>query len=205
MRAASAVRAKYVAPPQYATEPLTAVGAARLTQLAEENQQLRALLSLQSATPLHSIPAEVIGRNNLPWEGNLLIGKGTAEGVTPHMVALVPDGVLGQVIAVSAHTAEILPLTDPAGGIPAMIARTKAPGVLKGDGEGRCQLLYLTGDADVAAGDAVITSGLGLIFPRGFPLGRITTVTSNATLSSRIATVQPAVNPATVMFVLLVK
>ena len=191
--------------PQYAVTPLTAVGMERLRQLEEENRQLRAALGLRDRFPTRALAAEVIGRNNVPWEGNLLIGKGSADGVLPHMVAVVPDGVLGQVAEVSAHLAKIMLVTDTASGLPAMTVRTQAPGVVKGDGTGQCRLLYLDGNADVLPGDRVITSGLGLVFPRGLPIGEVTGVTSNATLSSRIAAVTPTVDPTKVEFVVLVK
>lgn len=184
---------------------MTAVGEARLRQLEEENRELRAALALRDRLPTRAITAEVIGRSLLPWEGNLLLGIGAADGVEPHMVALTPDGVLGQVTTVTAHTAEILPLTDPQSGIAAMTERTKSPGVLKGDRDGKCQLNYLSGDADVKPGDRVLTSGLGEYFARGLPLGAISEVTNNTTLSSRIATITPTVNPATVVLVVLVK
>jgi len=204
LRAAASVRKRVVPAPQYAFKPLTAVGLERLRQLEAENSQLRATLELRERFSTHAIVAEVIGRNSVPWEGNLLIGKGSADGVQPHMVAVVPDGVVGQVAEVSAHLAKIMLITDTVSGVPAMLARTQAPGVVKGDGGGMCRLLYLDGNADVLAGDRVITSGLGVIFPRGLPIGTVRAVTSNATLSSRSAVIIPAVDLARVEFVVLV-
>lgn len=205
LRIAANVRRQLEPAPQYAVTPLTAVGMERLRQLEEDNRQLRAVLNVRDRLPTRAMVAEVIGRNNVPWEGNLLIGKGSADGVVPHMVAVVPDGVLGQVAEVSTHLAKIMLITDTVSGVPAMIARTRAPGVVKGDGAGKCRLLYLGGDADILPGDRVITSGLGLIFPCGLPIGTVTAIASNATLSSRIAAISPVVDPARVEFVVLVK
>ncbi len=205
LRFTAGVRRRVTPAPQYAVTPMTAVGMERLRQLEEDNRQLRTVLGLYERFPTHAVVAEVIGRNNVPWAGNLLIGKGSADGVLPHMVAVVPDGVLGQVAEVSAHVAKILLITDTVSGIPAMTVRTRTPGVVKGDGTGKCRLLYLSGDADVLPGDRVITSGLGVIFPRGLPIGAVTAVTSNTTMSSRIAAISPTVDPARVEFVVLVK
>lgn len=205
LRLAASVRRRVTPAPQYAVTPLTAVGMERLRQLAEENRQLRATLGMSERFPTRALVAEVIGRNSVPWEGNLLIGKGSADGVAPHMVAVVPDGVLGQVVEVSTHLAKILLVTDTVSGIPAMTARRRTPGVVKGDGAGQCRLLYLSGDADILPGDRVITSGLGLIYPSGLPIGVVTAVTSNATVSSRIAAISPTVDPARVEFVVLIK
>ena len=192
---------------RYQTDPQTAVGAARLAQLAEENRALRATLQLRDSLPQGGLAAEIVGRNNVPWQGNLLIDKGDADGVAAQMVVLTPDGVLGQIGSVTPHTATILPLTatERESGIPAMTARTKSPGILKGGAGGACQLVYLSGELDVQPGDDVVTSGLGEIFPKGLPLGRVTKVTADPSLTSRTAAVQPAADPARAEMVVLVK
>jgi rod shape-determining protein MreC len=135
----------------------------------------------------------------------LELGKGAADGVRPHMVVLSPDGVLGQVLGVTPHTARVLLLTDSQSGIGAMTERTHAVGVLKGSNDGSCHLYYLSGQEDVHAGDNVVTSGLSLIFPPGLPLGRVTAVTRNPSISSRIATVQTAADPADTRLVIVMK
>ncbi|HEY3376443.1 MAG TPA: rod shape-determining protein MreC [Armatimonadota bacterium] len=208
LRMGGAVRNALAPNPQYALDPtqqLPAVGMARLQQLETENQQLRALLALRSAVPTGAIPAEVIGRSSNPWQGYLLLGKGSADGVAPHMIALTPAGVLGQVATVTAHEAEVMLLTDPASGIGALLARARETGVLKGFQHGQCRMIYLSEHADVRAGDLVVTSGLGAYYPKGFPLGAVLSVSDDPALSSRVAIVAPAANPATVEMVLLTK
>ena len=191
--------------PLAATAPLTATGLAELNQLKEDNRRLRALLKLRNSLPQDGRAAEIVGRNNVPWQGQLILAQGAADGVELQMVALTPAGVLGQVDSVTAHAATLLPLTDHASGIGAMIERTKACGVLKGIGTDHCQLVDLSGQSDVQEGDRVLTSGLGQIFPKGLPLGRVTGVIRDPLLSSRTATVKPAADPVTAEMVLLVK
>lgn len=200
VRAAGSLRNRLTPGPQYQTQPATAVGLARLRALEAENARLRALLALRDTQPAGAVAAEIIGR-----EGYLLVGSGSADGVAPRMVALTPDGVLGQVVSVTPHTARILPLTDRDSGIGAITARTHATGVVKGTGGAICQLQYLDGGDDVHAGDQVLTSGLGAIFPRGLPLGTITAVTRDAALSTRTATLTPAVNPHMAEMVVLLQ
>lgn len=191
--------------PPAPVDPLTPVSLARLRAVEDENRQLRAVLALRDHLPTGAVAAEVTARHDVPWLGTLLIDKGRADGVAPRMVALAPEGVVGMVLEVSPHTAKILPLTDPACSMGAMSERTKAPGVLKGERDGRCRLVYLTGQADVRPDDTVISSGLGGIVPKGLPLGRILSVRSDPTLSSREATVQPAVDVSTLEMVVLVQ
>ncbi len=208
MRLATAVHNQVVAPPPSPLDPvhqLPRVGMERLTELEAENQQLRALLKLQSSLPKCAIAADVIGRSINPWQDSLRLGAGAADGVTPHMVALTPDGVLGQVLRVSDSQSELLLLTDRASGVGGMIARTQETGVLKGAQNGLCQLVYLSDKSIVQIGDEVVTSGLSDYFPKGLPLGKVLSITDDPALSSRTAVVMPATNPTTVQMVVLTK
>ncbi|HEX2949721.1 MAG TPA: rod shape-determining protein MreC [Armatimonadota bacterium] len=205
IRIAGAVRNTVSPDPQYTADPLPPVGMERLQQLEYENQQLRAVLDLRQRVSGTPIAAEVIGRGINPWQGYLILDKGQAEKVEPHMIVLTPDGVLGQVATVTAHTAEVLLLTDRASGIGAMIERTRETGVLKGGQSGQCQLVYLADQAVIQAGDMVVTSGLGEFYPKGLPLGKVVSVQDDHSLSSRTAVVAPAANSSTVEMVLLTK
>jgi rod shape-determining protein MreC len=99
----------------------------------------------------------------------------------------------------------VLPLTDAASGIGAVTTRGHALGVLKGHRGGKCRVLYLSSQADIKPGDAVVTSGLGSIFPRGLLLGTVESVASDPAIAARTAVVKPAANPAAAQIVVLVK
>lgn len=193
-----------LAPGGQAISVPTPVGQARQQQLELENRQLRDLLHLQASLPSPAIAAQVIGRSISPWQQFLTLDKGRMQGLAPRMVVLTPHGVLGQITAVTAHTATVLPLTDRASGIGAMAARGRAAGVLKGTGGTHCRMLYLSGQADIAVGDAVITSGFGHVFPKGYPLGSVTTVHPDPAMSTRVATIRPAADPATAEWVVVI-
>jgi len=217
VRAAGELRNDLAHDPAYPAEPLSAVGRGRLRALEEENRRLRALLALRDQLPSGTLAAEVIGWPRAPWQGNLTIDKGAKEGVTTRMVAVTPEGVVGKVVTVDAHTAGILPLTDAASGIGALLERTHTPGLLQGGRDGLCLLDHLPGTADVQAGDLVVTSGLGSIVPqlttsapnspfaKGLPLGRVTEVTRDPAIAARVAVVQPAVDLGRVEMVVLVR
>ena len=117
LRLAGDLRNRLLPDPPAATGLLTATGLARLRALEDENSRLRALLALRDARPAGAVAAEVIGRSRVPWQGYVIVDKGTADGVGERMVALTPDGVLGQVASATPHTATVLPLTDRASGI----------------------------------------------------------------------------------------
>lgn len=184
---------------------LPAVGIARLNEVEAENERLRTLLDLRSTLPDGAIAADVIGRSNNPWQGHLLLGKGAKAGITPHMVVLSPDGVIGQIAVVTPHTAQVLLLTDPASGIGAMLSRTQETGVLKGYTDGRCQMVYLSDQSVVQQGDLVVTSGLSDFFPKGLPLGKVISVKEDPSLSSRTAIVEPVASPSRTDLVIVTK
>jgi len=217
VRVAGGLRNTMTPDQSFTTVPLSEVARARLRALEEENRRLRQLLELRNQLPAGKLVAEVIGRRRDAWQGHLIIDKGAKDGVTTRMVAVTPEGVVGKVVNASAHSADIMPLTDTASGIGAQVERAKTPGLLRGGRDGMCVLDHLPGTADVRAGDLVVTSGLGSIVPKlatpapgspfanGLPLGRITEITRDPAISSRIAIVQPAVDLARVEMVVLIQ
>jgi rod shape-determining protein MreC len=162
-----------------------------LSQLAEENQRLRGLLGLRDRLPSRAIAAAVIGRDLGLWSSALIVDRGRRDGLRPRQVAVGLDGLVGQVIGVSERTARVLPITDPASGVAAVAPRSREKGVLKGTGDA-CRLRYLSLHTAVRPGDAVITSGLGGIFPAGLPLGTVTRVERDPATSTSYALVRPS-------------
>jgi len=99
----------------------------------------------------------------------------------------------------------VLPITDPASGVAALVQRSRETGVLGGTGDGRCELRYLDPDADVATGDTVLTSGAGGIFPKGLLVGTVTAVKQDRRAPGKVAEVRPAAALRKVEEVVLVR
>ena len=85
-------------------------------------------------------------------------------------------GVIGQIVEVSATTSTVQLITDEASGVSAMIQSTRAQGMLQGQPDGSLRLSYVSTDSDVKVGDIVITSGIGGVYPKGLPLGTVSSV-----------------------------
>ncbi|MGH9396442.1 MAG: rod shape-determining protein MreC [Terriglobia bacterium] len=163
----------------------------QLSEEGAENEQLLALLDLQRRLPLRTIGAAVIAAS--PGTGSAIyIDRGTADGVAPDQPVITPDGVVGKTVAVFRQTAQVLLLTDGASGAGAMLEKSRDEGVLKGNGDGRCVLSYITNGAAVAPGDRVVTSGLDQIYPKGLLLGTVTSASEGNIY--RIIAVKPAAN-----------
>ena len=167
---------------------------AQVRQLERENRQLEELLGLKQARPDAVLAARVTGRTPDRWYQEITLDQGSADGVQPDMVAVVPGGVVGRVVAVTPHSARVLLITDPESGVGALIGRSGEAGVVYGRGGDLPQLVMtlFAANADVRVGDDVVTSGLGPVFPPGLPIGTVTSVGRDPTGLGIQVTVEPS-------------
>ncbi|TMA57251.1 MAG: rod shape-determining protein MreC, partial [Deltaproteobacteria bacterium] len=140
------------------------------------NRRLGKLLALRGELGVAAVAARVVGRSPTAWVHTVVLDKGERHGISKGMAVLTPEGVVGQVVSVSAHAARVLLISDPNSGVDALVQRTRARGIVAGTIEGGCLLKYIQRGDDVAAGDTVITSGLDGIFPKGQLIGTVARV-----------------------------
>ncbi len=144
--------------------------------IKNENDRLTTLLELKKATPHKLLSARVIGHDLLGQHSTLFIDKGSDDGVLPGQAVITPVGVVGTVLNSEKSFSQILTLTDRYSDIDAVIERSRARGILEGVSPTVCRLKYLQRTDDVQVGDLVLTTGLDHIFPKGFPIGKVTRV-----------------------------
>ncbi len=152
---------------------------ARLTEAEQTAQRLESLLGLQSTYNLQSTAARIIGTSGDAWSKTVMIDKGSADGFEAGMAVCNAYGVIGQITEVGLNTSTVLLIYDETSGVSAMVQRSRAQGMLRGQADGSLRLEYVSADADVAVGDIVITSGIGGVFPKGLPLGTVSSVEKN--------------------------
>jgi rod shape-determining protein MreC len=145
----------------------------RLTEVDLSNQRLRELLNFREALPREVVAAQVVGRDPSPWFQTVVIDKGKADGVTKSAPVVVAEGIVGQVIDVSDGYAKVLLIIDQDSAVDALVQRSRARGVIKGDGEGGCVFEYVLRKDDVGVGDIVVSSGLDGVFPKGLRVGQV--------------------------------
>jgi len=152
----------------------------RITQLTEvklENERLSRLLgySQSAAGQYEFITASVVGRDLGSWFGTVTLNKGTNNGIKKDMAVLTPDGLVGRIMSVSDYTSEVLLITDPRSGVSTLIQESRTPGIVEGiaGDSGLVRMIHLPSDALVDEGQIVVTSGLGSIFPKSIPVGRV--------------------------------
>lgn len=144
---------------------------------AAEAEQLAALLELKqtySRAPLAA--AKVIGASPAANTRTVLINRGGGAGLKPNMAVITPEGVVGKVVFVFPRAAQVLLITDLKSGVGAVVADSRAQGVVKGTGGSVCRLEYVPNERTVPVGAKVLTSGQDQLFPKGLPVGQVTSV-----------------------------
>ena len=167
-----------------------------LTELKLENERLSKLLDFKRATSMELLAAKVIARDLSPDHTSIRINRGTRHGLKKLQGVITVEGVVGYVLKADFDSSIVLVLTDRSAAIDAIVQRTRAQGLVSGKNLSNCRLRYLERADDVAAGDMIVTSGLQGYFPKGFPIGKLTSVRKTDFGISQEAELTPVVNPA---------
>lgn len=139
--------------------------------LEQENIRLRALLEKSFKLGEQVLVAELLSVNLAPFEHVVVVDKGSRFGVHAQQAVLDAYGVVGQVYRALPLSSEIMLITDPSHAIPVQINRNGLRTIAVGSGQiNRLILPYLANNADIKEGDLLISSGLGGIFPQGYPV-----------------------------------
>ena len=155
----------------------------RFDALERENADLRGLRAALPPVADHWMAAEVIATDMDPTSlrQRLVINRGLHNGVFKGQTVMDNYGVLGQTTHVGPWSSEVMLVTDPEHAIPVEIERTGAHTLALGTGDAdSLSLRFLPGNADVKAGDLLLTSGLGGVFPQGYPVARVAAVRHDA-------------------------
>ncbi len=150
----------------------------RLTALEAENARLRSLLDARSRVRDQVRVAEILSVDANPYEHNLVIGIGSRDGVYDGQAIVDANGVVGQVIKTGVMTARAVLISDADHALPVEVNRNGLRTIAVGTGEiDRLDLPFLPNNADIRAGDLLVTSGLGGAFPAGYPVAVVNAVT----------------------------
>ena len=142
-----------------------------LTELQNENKQLRKLLHSQRQFKNKRMITEVMSLRSDPFTHQLLIDKGASDGVYVGQPVINEQGVVGQVLQVGSTTSRVLLLVDASHGIPVRVQRNDMNAIVHGSGAwDKLNVPFVQSNADLKKGDLLVTSGLGGRFPAGYPV-----------------------------------
>ncbi len=143
----------------------------RAIALEDANTRYQAILGLKTDPPIPMVTARVVLDSRGPFADTRLANAGSEKGVEVGNPVMNERGLVGRVVGVTSGASRILLLNDAASRTPVLVDRTDARAILLGDGGSNPRLAYLRGVAPVKAGDRILTSGDGGVFPRGLPVG----------------------------------
>ncbi len=149
----------------------------RQAALEQENAQLRGLRIRLPALAPKWLPGEVIGTESSSLRQRLTIDRGAANGVFKSQAVIANDGLLGQTLRVGPWSTEVILITDPEHAVPVQVVRNGLRTLAVGSGDpDSLTLPYLPIQSDIKEGDLLVTSGLGGVFPQGYPVARVAQV-----------------------------
>ena len=147
--------------------------------IESENRRLRELLGSSFKVSDQILIAELTKVDTNPYKQVVWINKGSSSRYNGKPVyidqpVLDAHGVMGQIIKINAFESRARLITDPGHTIPVQINRNGLRTLAVGTGTiNRLKLPYLPVNADIRKGDLLVTSGLGQVYPPGYPVARV--------------------------------
>ncbi|NNM58344.1 MAG: rod shape-determining protein MreC [Legionellales bacterium] len=167
----------------------------KILELERENAQLRALLKSASYLTSNVKMAQILAVDVDPYLSQAILDKGSQNGVFVGQPVIDATGVMGQVIQVGFLTSRVMLITDSRSAVPVQDVRTGVRAIAAGTGPQRpLSLTNVPDTADIKVGDKLLTSGLDLLYPVGYPLGVVKTVDFQSGEPFATITVEPAAN-----------
>lgn len=158
-----------------------------------ENLHLRALLKSSKRFDNKVLIAELLSVDLDPYKRQVVINKGSQHGVYKGQPMVDAQGVMGLVTNVGLLSSTALLITDPNHAAPIQLLRNGLRAIANGTGSAnRFELENIPNNADIKVGDEFVTSGLGCVFPTGYPAGRIVEINTDPSLPFAQVIAEPA-------------
>ncbi len=149
----------------------------QMASLQADNARLRKLLNSTELLRDDVLVAEIIGVSPDPVRHQLLLNKGTQDGVFVGQPLIDADGLMGQVVEVSSSHSRALLITDATHSLPVQVNRNGVRAIAEGTGSlGTLEVHHVSATTDIREGDLLVTSGLGGRFPVGYPVAEVSLV-----------------------------
>ncbi len=176
----------------------------------DENERLRQLLELKAAeNGRDTVGCEVIAKDPGNWFYSFTIDKGSDAGIALDDTVISGHGLVGRISEVAPGWAKVQSIIDVNSSVGALISRTQDFAIADGDlalaDSGKCKLNYVTKDTNLVLGDAVVTSGLGGVYPEGILIGTVSEIKSDSLGYSQYAVIDTAVDFERIREVLVIR
>jgi len=152
---------------------------AALLEDAKQGQRLQTLVNFQEKYIYKTVAAQAIGSSGSEQSRVFYIDKGSADGLDRDMAVITADGIVGKIRDVFPRTAQVLAINDQSSGAGVILETTRIRGILRGNANGRLQIVDILADKRIQQGEVVLTAGGDQVFPRGLPVGVVDKVTQD--------------------------
>ena len=176
----------------------------KLNLLKEDNIRLRKILSLQESSNDDNISAAVISRKTGSWWRQIILNKGSKDGVEIGNIVIGPGGLLGRVNNTSLLTSSVTLITSPESKLGVWVDRIKTNGLLVGLGDDFPSLILYSKDADIKVGDFVSSSPASTLLPPNIPIGIIQSI-DDSLKSKKTAKISLLAKPQLIDWVQILK
>ncbi len=176
-----------------------------LDQYKEENLRLRKLLGSSFVRDEKKVVTEVMAVDTSPYTHQVVIDKGHTDGVYEGQSVINEKGIVGQVTFVAAHNSRVLLLIDSNSAIPVQNLRNDIRVIASGNGSiDKIQLEHIPGSTDIEVGDFLVSSGLGGVYPEGYPVAKVSKVDRDTRREFAIIEADPVVDFDRLRYLLLI-
>ena len=177
-----------------------------LESLASENSRLLALNEATGGIDGEVLPAEIINVSPDLYSQRVLINKGQSDGVFIGQPLLDANGLMGQVVEVLPFTSWALLITDPQHVTPVEVNRNGERALARGSRAmaNELELQFVTQTQDMQAGDRLVSSVMGQVYPKNYPVAEIISFYADPGLDFATVRARPLAEIASTRHVMLV-
>ena len=176
----------------------------KLKQLENDNKRLREILSLQRLSDSETIAANVISRKTGSWWRQIILNKGTKDGVEVGSFVIGPGGLIGRIHSTSLFTSSVRLLTSPESKVGVWVDRVQSHGLLVGAGNDYPKVIFYDKDVEIKVGDFVLSSPASTLLPPNISIGIIKSIEEESK-SKKTANVFLLAKPQAIDWVQIVK
>ncbi len=164
----------------------------RFALLEDENRRLRDMRAKTQGVAERVLVASILNVDLDPFRHRVLLDKGATDGVFKGQAVLDGEGIVGQVTQVNAGTSEVILISDAEHAIPVQSNRSGVRTIAVGLGDSsKLSLPFVTVEADIKEGDLLLSTGMGGVFPPGYPVAQVTKVKRAASATFALVEARP--------------
>ncbi|MCJ7801281.1 MAG: rod shape-determining protein MreC [Candidatus Marinimicrobia bacterium] len=169
-----------------------------------ENVNLKEMLDFKRESEIKMIPTTVV---NMGLTSNILsmtVDVGSEMGVSINNPVITPNGIIGKISTVNSNSSIVQLISDPSFRIGVRLLPSNATGILRWRINNICDVREVYKNSTISVGDRVVTSGLSDIFPKGLPVGIVSSVTNDRSQFQKIVSVKIEENLSSIIHVFII-